>query len=110
LEIESRADRLSCGVEDREDLVAANLDDGSGSRLDPLGRDRNESLGQRRRRFIALGVAEARVPAQICDQERADHGRGLARSGRSQWPGIGVHRARSPSVEGQVAGLSPRPA
>jgi hypothetical protein len=83
LEIDRRTDRFSGGVEDREDLITADFDDGSRTRLDPRGRDRDESLGQRGRRFVAPRVAETRVPAQIRDQERADHGRGLARSGRS---------------------------
>ncbi len=83
LEVERRPDRFSGGVEDREDLITANLDDRSLARLDPLARDRHESLRQRGSRLVASGVAEACVSAKIRDQERADHGRGLARSGRS---------------------------
>ena len=44
-------------------------------------------------RVAVAGVAETRVSPQVGDQERADHRRGLARSGRLSWSGVGVHGA-----------------
>ena len=110
LKIEGRADRFSGGVEDREDLVSSNLDDRSRARFDPLLPDGDESLGERGRRFVASGVAEARVPAQVGDQEGADDGRSRGRGGPSSWLGVRVHRILHPPSDDQVAGLSFPPA
>ena len=97
-------------LEDREDLVPADLDDRSRARFDPLLPDGDESLGERGRRLVAPGVAEACVPAQVGDQEGADDGRRRGRDGPSSWLDIRVHRTLHPPSDDQVAGLSSPPA
>ena len=64
----------------------------------PLLADRDESVCEGGRRFVASGVAEVRVPAQIGDQERADHRRGRVRERCPSCLGLGVHRALQPTV------------
>ncbi len=74
LELDRRPDRLSSGVEDRHDLVPAELQIGPASGLEDLARHRGELAGQHRGGLVAALLREDRVPADVGDQERPDLG------------------------------------
>ena len=74
LDLERRAERLPRRVEDRQHLVPADLDDRPRMPVDALTSDREEAFRHIRRGLIAVRVAQGRVPAEVGDQERPDHG------------------------------------
>ncbi len=74
LELDRRADRLPGRIEDRQCLVAAELDDRPAAALDRFTRDRRELSRERRGGLVAVLLREDRVPANIGDQERPDVG------------------------------------
>src|SRR6185295_990741 len=67
LEVDGRANRLTSGLEDRERLVAADLDELAAVRLDLLFDEAREPRSQLRSRLVAVLLGEAGVAAHVGD-------------------------------------------
>jgi hypothetical protein len=70
--------------EDAQRLVAAQLDDPSPAGLDLLLHDLGEAGGQPRSGLVTVCLREARIAADIGDQERADLGRSICAVGHDR--------------------------
>jgi hypothetical protein len=98
LELNRRSDRLAGGIEDGQDLVAAQLDDGAAAGLDALARHGRELAGQPRGGLVALLLREDGVAADVGDEERPDVrviGVGAARRARVHLGHGGLSPSRS---------------
>ena len=109
LQLDRRPDRLSSRAEDAQRLVAAKLDHlHRRNASDDLARQPGEPRRKPCRLLVAVGLGEARVPADVRDQERVDVGHGLLAVGRhlpllGHWgdttaPGAGGPPARRAAV------------
>jgi hypothetical protein len=74
LEVNGGADRLTRRRENAERLVAAELQQGAATSLDPVARDLGELRRELRRGLVAALLREEGVPADVGDQERPDLG------------------------------------
>ena len=72
LQLDGRPQRLPRGSERAESLVATQLDQLAAQSLDDLPREDREARCELAPLLVAVRLREARVPADVCDQERAD--------------------------------------
>ena len=81
LQLDTRPDRLPGRAEDAQRLVAAELDRVATQRDDDLAREPGELRREPPCLLLAVRLGEARVPADVCEQERMNASQGLLAGG-----------------------------
>ena len=112
LELDRRPQRPTGRLERGERLVPAELDELAAPRFDPLGDDLGEPACQSGGRVVAMQRREARVAADVRDEERSHRGcprTSLVDSGHATppWPPAGPpHERIRADVGDTLAGMS----